>query len=163
MIWRRFLCSGLSAILFTGAAGAQEEQETVLHNNLSFGPSYAKVITGGGETASLGLDYLYRFNPKWELGVQFDFNYDTSFDEFESWAIVPIVTYSITEGFPIFVGAGIEHRRETDEDEFLLRAGFEYAIPLGKSGHWDLLPGGFVDYIDNEWAATVVVAVGYSW
>ena len=149
--------------LSQGTALAEEEHEVMFHHAISAGPSVAKVISGGGEESSgFGVDYLYRINPHWEIGAQFDLNYGDFFDGFESYAVVPIVSYSVTPNLPIFFGAGVEHRRDTSENELILRAGFEYSIPLDDDGKWVLLPGGFLDYIDDDYSASIVVAVGYN-
>jgi hypothetical protein len=54
-----------------------------------------------------GFDYLYRLDSKWELGFQLDLNYDRTFKHqeghHESDAIVPIVSYSVTDRLPVIL------------------------------------------------------------
>lgn len=162
---RRLTTALLSLALVTSvpASADDEDHEFMFRNAISAGPSVAKAISGGGEESSgFGVDYLYRISPHWEIGAQFDLNYGEFFDNLKGYSVVPIISYSVTERFPIFLGAGVEHRRDTNENELILRAGFEYSIPLDDGGKWVLLPGGFLDYIDDDYSVSIVVAVGYN-
>ncbi len=71
---------------------------------------------------SLGFDYLYRLDSKWELGFQLDLNFNRSFEHRESDAIVPIVSYSVTDRLPLFFGVGLERERSTGETKWLEQA-----------------------------------------
>ncbi len=76
--------------------------------------------------------------------------------------MVPIVAYSVTSRVPLFFGVGLEHERTTNDNEPLVRLGGEYSIFLTKDERLMLLPGGFVDWIDGDVSASVVLALGYT-
>lgn len=139
------------------------EDSIAFHNTVTAGVTANEVISESGEqlSFSLGFDYLYRFHPKWEVGVQLDLNYDRSFEHHESDALVPIVAYSVTDRLPLFVGVGIERERESGHLEWLARLGFEYTFFLDRHERVALLPGGFLDYLDGEVLLSAVVAVGF--
>jgi len=109
-----------------------------------------------------GFDYLRRLNPKWEIGLQFDLIYERGFDHLEAYAVVPIIAYSLTNRIPLFFGVGFEHGRASGHNEPLVRLGGEYTIFLNKDQQLLLLPGGFLDWIDDEISASVVLALGYT-
>lgn len=46
--------------------------------------------------------------------------------------------------------------------KYLVRLGSEYTFYLTKSERLKLLPGGFLDWIDGEINASVVLAPGYT-
>lgn len=118
--------------------------------------------SGKQETFSRGFDYLHRLNPEWKLGCQFDLNYDRSFEDHESDAIVPIVAYSVTDRLPLFVGVGLERDRTTGDTEWLARTAFEYSFFLDANRRVSLLPGGFIDFIHEEVLFSAVIAIGFT-
>jgi len=140
------------------------DEEIAFHNTVTAGVAVNEVISESGSQVSfaLGFDYLYRFHPKWEVGIQLDLNYDRSFEHHESDAVVAIVAYSVTNRLPVFVGAGIERERDSGHTEWLARLGFEYTFFLDRNERVTLLPGGFLDYLDGEVFLSALVAVGYS-
>jgi len=156
------LAIGIFLLIFTLNAFGQEEEIRYRHQ-VTAGVSVGEVVseTGSQNSAALGFDYLYRLNSKWEVGAQFDLNYDRSFEDHDSDAIVAIASYSVTERLPLFFGAGMERERSTGETTWLARAGFEYTFFLDDEKRWSLLPGGFLDFIDGERVVSVVVAVGF--
>lgn len=159
----RIVAAILYMLAVVQSASAQDEERPFYRHTLSAGPSAGTFLSSDGpRSSSIGLDYLYRLDRKWELGFQIDFNYGRGFDGYESFGFVPIISYSVTDRLPVFAGAGIEHRRATGSDEFIARVGFEYAIPIGDEGRFALLPGGFVDYVNNEVIASAVLAIGFS-
>ena len=99
---------------------------------------------------------------KWEVGFQVDLNYDRSFEHHESDAIVPIISYSITNQLPLFLGVGVERERSTGETETVARVGFEYNFYLDDEQQFTLLPGGFIDFLDGKTVLSAVIALGYS-
>jgi len=140
------------------------DDSIAFHNTVTAGVAVNEVISESGSQVSfaLGFDYLYRFHPKWEVGIQLDLNYDRSFEHHESDAVVAIVAYSVTDRLPVFVGAGIERERDSGHTEWLARLGFEYTFFLDKKERVALLPGGFLDYLDGEVFLSALVAIGYS-
>jgi opacity protein-like surface antigen len=144
-------------------AQSSEESAVQYRNTVSGGISVGKVIGGDSpSTTQVGFDYLYRLNPKWEVGVQLDLVYERGFGDFEAYSVVPIVAYSINSRLPLFFGVGLEHERTTNDNEPLVRLGGEYSIYLTKDERLMLLPGGFVDWIDGDVSASVVLALGYT-
>lgn len=69
--------------------------------------------------------------------------------------------YSVANRFNAFVGAGIEHDKESGENEFLARLGGEYSIYIDKEQRFVLLPGGFIDFMGGETVVSVLFALGY--
>ena len=68
---------------------------------------------------------MYRFSPKWETGVQLDFNFHEAFEHFEGFSVVPVVAYTVTDRLTAFVGAGVDHVNESGHNKFLARLGGE--------------------------------------
>ena len=140
-----------------------DESAIEYHHTVSGGPSVGQVIDSDlPSTSAFGFDYLYRFHPKWEVGVQFDFVFEKGYGDFEAYSVVPIVAYSITDRVPVFFGVGVDHAESTDDYEPLVRLGAEYTLYLTKDKRLLLLPGGFVDWIDGEVNASLVLALGYT-
>ena len=141
-----------------------EDEGVRYHHTLTAGVAANEVISENGDQISFsaGFDYLYRLSPKWEVGFQLDLNYDRSFEHHESDAVVPIVSYSVTDRLPVFFGIGLERERSTGETEWLARAGFEYSFFLDGDQHVALLPGSLIDFLDGEVFLSVVLAIGYS-
>lgn len=145
------------------AQPAENDTGIVTRYTISTGPSVVFDLSGEGDPAtSWGADFMYRFNPKWEAGLQLDLNFHKGFKRFEGYSLVPVAAYSVTERFNAFIGTGVEHRRETGDNEFLVRVGGEYSIFLNKEQSAMLLPGAFVDFVDGEFFASVVLAIGYT-
>lgn len=147
----------------TTVFSADDDDDSYFRHTVSTGPSAVFPISGESERSSaVGVDYMHRFNPKWEVGVQFDFNFLKGYDGFEGYSVVPVVAYSVTERLNTFMGAGVEHSEESGENEFLGRLGAEYAVFLNKQKQLMLLPGGFVDFVGGDSFLSIVLAVGYT-
>ena len=83
----------LSPVFYSVPVWAQSSEEPAVQNRhtVSGGFSVGKVIgNDSAATPQIGFDYLYRLNPKWEIGVQLDFVFDKGFDELEAYSLVPI-------------------------------------------------------------------------
>ena len=141
-----------------------KEEGIRYHHTVTAGVAANEVISESGRQISfaLGFDYLYRLDSKWELGFQLDLNYDRTFEHHESDAIVPIVSYSVTDRLPVFLGVGLERERSTGETKWLARVGFEYSFFLDEEQQVALLPGSFIDFIDGKVLFSAVLALGYS-
>ena len=151
------------AISHGAPAKADDDTGFNYQHTVSSGPSVVFPVSGESErTSSWGADYMYRFNPKWEVGVQVDFDFLKGLDGFEGYALVPVVAYSVTGRFNVFMGAGVEHGKESGENEFLARLGGEYSIFLDKKQRFMLLPGGFIDFVDGDSFVSVVLSFGYT-
>lgn len=155
----------MSSVIGSAPAWTQSPEEPAVqfHHTVTGGLSVGKLVGGDSPaTSQMGFDYLYRLNPTWEFGIQLDLVYERGFGEFEAYAVVPIVAYSVTDRFPLFFGVGFEHGKSTNHNEPLVRLGGEYTIYLSKNKQFMLLPGGFLDWIDGEINASLVVALGYT-
>lgn len=54
------------------SAADDDDGDTYFRHTVSTGPSAVFAISGESERSSaVGVDYMHRFNPKWEVGVQF--------------------------------------------------------------------------------------------
>ena len=139
------------------------EDPIAFHNTVTAGVTANGIVSESGKqlTFSLGFDYLYRFHPKWEAGVQFDLNYDRSFEDHTSDAMVAIVAYSVTDRLPLFFGVGIERDRDSGHLEWLARLGFEYTFFLDRNERVALLPCAFLDVLEDEVLFSGVVAGGF--
>ena len=49
-----------------------QEQDKIALNTFTVGIGRASEIRSGAISSNLGIDYLYRIFPKWEVGVQLD-------------------------------------------------------------------------------------------
>jgi hypothetical protein len=110
------------------------------------------VFAGGGlETESgessragfaLGLIYEYRFHEKWGIGAAVDALGQNTMRE---TAVAVPVSFHPTERWRLFAGPGVEF---TDHgDEFLIRMGVGYEIPL--HGNWTIAPEFTADIIEG--------------
>ena len=92
----------LAVIVTQGAIVQAEAEEEVVEyrKTLSVGASIGTVVPREDHrTSALGIDYMYRLNPKWEVGAQLDIIYSEGFNEFEAYAVVPVAAYSVTNRF----------------------------------------------------------------
>jgi len=157
------LLLALAASHGTWAHAGDDDSGSYYRHTVSTGPSAVFRISGESERSSaMGVDYMHRLNPKWEVGVQVDFNFLKGYDDFEGFSVVPVVAYSVTDRFNVFMGAGVEHGEESGENEFLARLGGEYAIFLNKKQQLMVLPGGFIDFVGGDSFVSIVLAVGYT-
>lgn len=159
-----FLILLLAVFVAQGSIAQAEGEGEVINfrKTVSIGASIGTVVPREDEsTSALGIDYMYRLNPEWEVGIQFDFIYGEGFNEFEAFAVVPVAAYSVTNRFNAFVGAGIEHDKSSDENEFLARLGGEYSIYIDKEQRFVFLPGGFIDFVGGETVVSLLFALGY--
>jgi hypothetical protein len=151
------------AISHGALAKADDDTGIQYRYTVSSGPSVVFPVSGESKrTSSMGADFMYRFSPKWEVGVQVDFNFLKSFDGFEGYSVALVVAYSVTDRLNTFMGAGVEHRKESGENELLVRLGGEYSIFLDKKQRFMLLPGSFIDFVGGDSFVSVVLAVGYT-
>ena len=162
-IWAKRVALALLLLDIVPIASGQDDGVKYRHT-VTAGVSASEVTSESGDqrSSTLGFDYLYRLDAKWEVGFQVDRNYDRSFEHHESDAIVPIISYSLTDELPLFLGVGVERVRSTGETETLARVGFEYNFYLDDEQRLTLLPGGFIDFLDGKTVLSAVIALGYS-
>ncbi len=102
------------------------------------------------EVPTIGVDYFYKFNPKWQLGVVVDLELGKYAVDFggeniprENAVVTGLVAgYTLLKGWSIFAGPGVEFERS--RNIFIVRASTEYEFELGKN--WGLAPGICFDF-----------------
>ncbi len=152
-------------LLFARTVLAQTDENSPIQypNTVTGGLSAGRVLSGEGEpTSEIGMDWLYRWNPKWETGVQLDLTFEQGYGEFEGYVLVPIVAYSVTNRLPIFFGLGFEHTKATGDKELLVRIGSEYTFYLSEDERVMLIPGAFIDRVDGETVMSLALSIGYT-
>jgi len=102
----------------------------------------------GAFVPSLGLDYFYSINSKWEIGIMTDLELGEylilkkELNRENAFLIAAIASYSLTKHLNISAGGGIEF--EKHHNLGVLRIGTEYTINLKKG--WLIAPGLFFDF-----------------
>lgn len=142
----------LVLVLFSGVVFAQEAEESTFKKNklaLILGHAYVPAgVNASGEKAwivlpSWGLDYDYRFNEKWGVGLHSDlviesFEYEGEkeivYERTRPLSTVIVGTRKFGEHATLIVGGGIELAKE--ENLKLFRIGLDYGWEL--PGEWEL-------------------------
>lgn len=96
------------------------------------------------ELPTIGVDYYYKLNPKWQIGVVVDVELGKYAVDFggeniprENAVVTGVVAgYQILKGWNVFAGPGVEFER--NKNIFIIRASTEYEFELGKN--WGLSP-----------------------
>ena len=123
------------------------------------------LFAGGGVEAESGessragfafaVIYEYRFHERWGIGAAADALSQNSFRD--STLVVP-VSYHLTEQWRLFAGPGMEF--SDHGDEFLVRIGVAYEIPLADK--WTIGPEFATDFVNGGKKIFIGgVAVGY--
>lgn len=152
----------LATVVAATATLAAQETEAEPRNTatVSMGRSRGEIEHGVEEvTSAIGADYMRRVKGRWELGVQVDVDFDRNGSGAEAFLVTPVVSYAITERWPVFLGAGVAF--EEDHTLGFLRAGTEFAFPLDKKRRWFIAPGVFLD-VGSEVTPSVMIALGHN-
>jgi len=156
--------------VITSVAMAQEnqagsetihEQEKNPLNTVTLGIGRANNITEGVKFSNIGFDYLRRINPKWELGLQLDLEWEKNYVNFVGVATAAIVAYSVTQKWPVFAGFGMAFEEEHNQGFF--RVGTEYTFFIGEKEMFFIAPGTFIDINADEVTPSVMMALGINW
>lgn len=99
---------------------------------------------------TIGLDYYYKFNPKWSLGLVLDLEMGKYAVDFggeniprENALVTGVVVgYNLFKGWSVFAGPGVEF--ESNRNLFIIRATTEYEFELGNN--WGLSPSLSFDF-----------------
>jgi hypothetical protein len=154
---------GLGLLAIPAFAQDNNGSASFKRHTLTLGAAAARAVTGESESKQeIGSDYLYRFNPRWELGVQAGVIFTDGFEAVDGFTLVSVVSYSVTSEFPLFGGVGLDYQKWSDDYDLLLRAGCEYTFYFDQSQLWTFLPGGFVDLVGGHFAVSAVLAFGHS-
>lgn len=138
------------------AQEAGEEGETKHKLVLLFGLTHIPETIEDGEPLkseelpTIGVDYYYRLNPKWQIGVVVDVELGEYAVDFggediprENAVVTGVVAgYRLLKGWSVFAGPGVEFER--NKNIFIIRATTEYEFELGKN--WGLAPAFSYDF-----------------
>jgi hypothetical protein len=116
------------------------------------------------EVPTIGVDYFYKFHPKWQIGVVVDVELGKYAVDFggeniprENAVVTGVVAgYTLLKGWSVYAGPGIEF--ESNRNLFIFRAATEYEFELGKN--WGLSPGFSYDF--KKEYSTFALGVGIS-
>jgi len=163
-------------ILAQEKEGSEKEEENEIEwkearhfISLSFGYTY---IPGGAEVGeteangflvpSIGLDYLYKITPRWEIGTMMDVELDhylvvdKELERENAFIAAIIGLYKVTPRFSLFAGGGIEI--EHNHNLAVLRVGADSPIPLGRE--WILAPTLIFDFKEGYDTWSMAVSIG---
>lgn len=146
----------LLSFISTQAQEMEQEKEIKHKIALFFGFAHVPKAIENGESIkpenlpTIGLDYFYELNQKWELGVVLDFELGKYAVDFggenipREFALVTgvVANYSLWRGWSIYAGPGVEFER--NKNLFILKTGTEYEFELGKN--WGLHPAFSYDF-----------------
>jgi len=85
---------------------------------------------------TIGLDYMYKFHPKWEAGIVLDWEleqfliFDKELERDRAFLTAIMIARKLTEQWNVQAGGGIEF--EKNKNLAVFRCGTEYLFPLGK-------------------------------
>lgn len=102
------------------------------------------------EIPTIGLDYFYKFNPKWQIGIVVDLELGKYAVDFggeniprENAVVTGVVAgYTLLKGWSVFAGPGVEF--ESNRNLYIFRATTEYEFELGNN--WGLSPALSFDF-----------------
>lgn len=152
---------GLVATVFgqdSGESSRDRLKDTPL-NTITVGIGRANNITEGVKFSNLGFDYLRRFHPSWEYGIQLDLEWEKGFTSYEGTQAAAIIVYSINPKWPVFGGLGVAV--EEHHTDGFLRFGTEYTFFFNDL--WFIAPGTFIDISTEDVSPSIMLAVGINW
>lgn len=161
------LCSIISF-----AQEEKEKKENRHYISITFAESYIAKGVGidnldhkGHFVPSFGLDYLYRFHPKFEAGIMFDYElghylipHEEDLERENAIVLCGVVTYEVLPSWNVFVGGGIELEKHHNLGVF--RIGTEYNFDL--SENWSIPLGTFYDIKEGYDTWSISVGIGKS-
>ncbi|HEX5635040.1 MAG TPA: hypothetical protein VFX50_17475 [Gemmatimonadales bacterium] len=148
--------AALPAVLGAQESGeSREPQNTV---TVSVGRSRSVEDEIVNAVKAIGGDYMRRLGPSWELGVQLDMDFERG--DAAAFLVTPVVAYSITPRWPVFLGAGVAFEAGGHTEAYG-RVGSEFMFPLDKRMRWFVAPGAFLD-VGHEVTPSLMVAFGHN-
>ena len=142
----------------------EEEKKNLLSISLGYtyipqGASHEAEVADGVFIPSIGIDYLRRIHPRYEIGLMFDMEFgeyiviDKELNRENAIAIVAIGSFSLTKHINVFAGGGIEI--EKHHNLGIIRLGTEYNFRFKKG--WVIAPGFIYDFKEgiNTWSLSV--------
>ncbi len=153
-ILRGLAVASLLVLGLPGSGGAQEHPNTI---TVSVGRSRNETFENPAEIIrALGADYMRQITERWELGVQFDADFDYKDEGADAFLITPVLAFNITPRWPVFAGAGVAF--EPEHTIVFARLGTEYMFPIGGKGFFIAL-GTFLD-VSEDVTPSVMLALG---
>jgi hypothetical protein len=170
----RFSIVFLLNILVSADVSSQEQEnphETEGRHlvSLTTGYSYINEGTELGATSregffvpTIGLDYFYKLNQRWELGFVLDWEldhyliFDQELERNRAVLIGLMGSYKLTKKLSFQLGAGLEF--ESNENLAVVRTGMEYLFPIGKG--WVLGPAFFYNFKQDFSTWSLSAAIG---
>jgi hypothetical protein len=146
------------------------EEELHKRHKLTLAFGYTHIPEGvegeGGEKGvwvpGLGLDYFYRLNEKWEVGLAADIEFgeyliiDKDLNRHNAFILIALAGYEVIPRWAVFGGIGIE--LEKHKHMGVLRAGTEYEFEL--KNDWLIAPGILFDFKEDFYSWSIYAAVG---
>jgi len=111
---------------------------------------------------ALGLDYYYRLNEKWKIGLAADIEFgeylivDRDLNRHNAFILVALAGYELVPFWAVFAGGGIE--LEDHKNLGVLRLGTEYEFMFQRD--WLIAPGLLADFKWEFTSWSVYVAGG---
>ena len=146
------------------------ENELAKRHKLALAVGYTHIPEGVDEVEgdkgvwvpALGLDYYYRLNEKWKLGLVADIEFgeylivDKDLNRHNAFILVALAGYELMPFWAVFAGGGIE--LEDHKNLGVLRVGTEYEFMFQRD--WLIAPGLLVDFKSEFTSWSVYVAGG---
>ena len=146
------------------------EEELAKRHKLALAVGYTHIPEGVDEVEgdkgvwvpALGLDYYYRLNEKWKIGLAADIEFgeylivDRDLNRHNAFILVALAGYELMPFWAVFAGGGIE--LEDHKNLGVLRVGTEYEFMFQRD--WLIAPGLLVDFKWEFTSWSVYVAGG---
>ena len=130
---------------------------------ISKGANVDNLNDKGHFVPGVGLDYFYRSDHRWEVGIMMDYEFATyviprkeNLIRDRALILVPAVAYTLHPRWTAFAGGGIE--LEKHQNLFVFRLGMEYGQPI-KNG-WFVPLGVFFDWKEGYDALSFCFGIG---
>jgi hypothetical protein len=149
---------------------ALAEEELLKQHKLTLAFGYTHIPEGADDVESdkgvwvpgLGLDYFYRLNEKWEIGIAADIEFgeyliiDKDLNRKNAFILVALAGYELVPAWAVFAGGGIEI--EEHKNLAVLRVGTEYEFQF--ENDWLIAPGLLFDLKEEFNSFSIYVAGG---
>jgi hypothetical protein len=153
----RLKVAASTILLISSVANADQTEHFPRHHLAFFVCGGIEKEHGHSESGyALGLEYEFRFNAKWGLGIDLEKLFGNETDR--SGIVALPLSFHPSENWRFFLGPGYESHDK--KDKFLIRTGIAYEWEL-KNG-WSLSPEFIADFLDGG-AKTYVagIAIGH--
>ena len=145
-----------------------QEQEKEKKNLLTVALGYTYIPEGSAHEAevadgvfipSMGIDYLRRIHPRWEIGIMLDMEFGEyiiihkELNRENAITVAAIGSFGLTKNINIFAGGGMEFEKHLNLG--LIRVGTEYNFRLKKE--WVITPSFIFDFKEgiDTWSLSI--------